>query len=300
MAKQQSPRKKPVCCPYCEKEQQESILAKSTFCRHCGRHYEIGDAVPADAGKVILRDEAERSEAKKRSLGHQAERFLGDLLGQSGDKEIFCFDCGQNSTVSAQAHSSFCPRCSAYIDLQDVHIQRAVSRSVQTHGGLIIDSSGALSGSKSYVSDAVIEGGLDSILVCSGHVRVNRKGIIKGSIHARTIEISRNSEVKVLGGVFCESILIKGTLFANVCALNCVSLWKTAILNGAVISRLFKVAKGANFEGSMEIGQAFAKTYNNRRRPVEEVPGLSGSDMKSHLAPAEQAENSSGHSQIAL
>ncbi len=264
MAKRQSPPKKPVCCPYCEKEQLESTHAKSTFCRSCGRHFNIGSqAVNTDADKIVLRDEAERAEEKRRSLAHQAEKFFGGLLGQPGDKEIFCFDCGQRSYVSPQAHSSFCPSCSSYIDLQDVHVQRSLSRSVRTHGGLIIESTGSLAGGKVLVSDAVIEGGLDAMLVSSGHVSINRKGVIRGSIHARTIEVSRNSELKILGGLHGESVLIKGELEADVCALQCVTLWKTAILRGSVTTRLFKVAKGANFEGLMDIGRAFAQESKN-------------------------------------
>ena len=262
MTRKKSPRKQSVRCPHCGQSQPESIHAQSTFCRHCGQHYQISGGTPEGApGEIELRPGGEPPQEKTPALAAvaagAAEQLFGGLTPQGGgSRELYCFECGAASEVSAQAQSSICPRCSAYIDLSDVTISGVVSRSVRTHGRLVIEPKGSLSCTRAAAGEAFIEGGMDSFLVCYGAVQIRRKGLIRGSIHAKSVEIARKSEVRVLGAIHAENVIIKGELISEVHATGGVGVERKAKLVGDVRARAFQVAKGAHFQGRLEIGTA--------------------------------------------
>ena len=71
------------------------------------------------------------------------------LQGLFGVQRTFvarCFECAGEREVPKTATSTLCPKCGAYIDLQDYKISSIYTRSIRTGGRLIITNKGDLIG----------------------------------------------------------------------------------------------------------------------------------------------------------
>lgn len=257
-----APPKTRVTCPHCGGSQSESPAAQSTFCRHCGGHFDIGRerAAGEPKARVVLRDRESAREGPDGGTApaSAARRLAGGLLGRDAPRALVCHACGAESEASPSARSSLCPRCSAYINLEDIRVQGVVGRAVFTQGRLRIDADGTLTSSKAFAGEALIEGGLDGHLRCVRDVTLRRRGTIRGGIHARDIEVARKADATVLGGLRARNIEVKGSVRADIVATGHVVVGSHGRLIGAVRARSFRVEKGGLFEGTLEIRAAAA------------------------------------------
>ena len=233
----QSAGKVALTCPHCGFKQLESPFAKSTFCRKCGEHYEPGKRKP------VLRNE-------RPSFFARVSKFLS---GQK-TREITCFDCGAVQTVSSSSTSSLCPQCSAYIDLSDFKINTAFSRMIQTQGVVKLGSKADVTSSKVACREAYVEGKLRGNLLCTGTAQVNYKGKISGSIEARTIVITKRSDVEFVRPLKARSIEIAGKVSANLQVNGTVKIVKRGRLEGTVHAKGIVIEKGGIFLGELIIG----------------------------------------------
>lgn len=240
--------KSEVVCPHCRHKQTESIHAKTTFCRSCGKHFEIVHEQP---------------EAKRK--GGSPTRWLlaaKRVLPSKGPREIRCFDCGTSQKVAPLAKSSICPKCSAYLDLKDFVIAGGFSRNVRTHGAIIIKAGGDFNSTNAYCSSAVIMGRLRGHMVCTGEMRVKATGRITGTIEAEKLVIDKHADVEFVSPLKVKDVEVAGKLSGRVVAGGTVRVRRKGCLRGNVQARGFKVDKGGEFHGSLTIGQLEGESGN--------------------------------------
>jgi cytoskeletal protein CcmA (bactofilin family)/ribosomal protein L37AE/L43A len=231
-----------VTCPNCANHQQEPVAAKSTYCRKCGAHIQLDK----DAKSSVAREPSQRA-----PTGLQK---LQDLFGIQRTIIARCFECPGTREVPKTATSTLCPKCGAYIDLQDYKIAGAYTRSIRTGGRLIIATKGDLISRRAYCGSAEIEGSLRAELICSGNVTIKRKGKIGGGIEARNIYIDRKCEAELAHPIRADLIEIDGAITVPSISARRMVINKTGRLIGSVAAQGFVVERGGYFIGDVSIG----------------------------------------------
>jgi cytoskeletal protein CcmA (bactofilin family)/endogenous inhibitor of DNA gyrase (YacG/DUF329 family) len=233
------PGKISVECPHCTSRQQESVFAKTTFCRKCGKHFDLErKAAPVPAG------------AKETSFFSRLTRFLS----REKIRTIHCFDCKKEHQVSSFAKSSFCSSCGGYIDLRDFKITGNFSRSIQTQGKIIIGPKGDVTSSKIACGEAVIRGKLQGNLLCSGKVRIKFKGRVIGALDVKHLVVEKRSNIEFVRPLKVGIAEINGKVSARVNA-DSIKIGKTGTLDGTVYAKAISVEKGGFCLGSLFIGK---------------------------------------------
>lgn len=258
--KQKLPAKRPVLCPYCGGRQEESVFALTTICASCGRHYDIrqeAKARPSNAaGHIVLREQRDDAE-RERSLLAPIAGLAATVFGKKrGPRRVQCFECGARSEVSRAAQSTACPKCGSYIDLQDVTVDRAVSRAIRTQGDLTVTPKGILSSTKAYVGNATIEGAVEGSLVANGRILVKRVGLLNGALHADELEFGKKSRIRLMRSAHARTVVVRGEVEGELHATGSVVVHRRGRLTGTVFARGFRVDKGGEFHGSLKIGGA--------------------------------------------
>src|SRR5215210_4324444 len=135
-----------VACPHCNAKQLESAYAKSTFCRKCGRHIDLRKLVAAGTATPEAEEETEAGFFDRFTRMFQSEKF----------RDIRCYHCNAQQTVSSFAKSGSCPQCGGYIDLRDYTLTGNFSRPIQTQGSVIISRKGDVTSTKIVCYAAVV------------------------------------------------------------------------------------------------------------------------------------------------
>ena len=237
-------------CPHCGFTQEESILAKSTFCRKCQEHYTMDRAL---AG--------ERSIVKEPSIFSKLTRMV---VGER-QREVCCFSCGHKQTLSTSAQSTMCPGCGAYMDLRDFKIDSPFGRSVQTAGEVHIAPRGDVTSTRLMCGSAFIEGSLRGCIVCTGVGRVKIKGRLAGMLDARHLLVEHGADMEFARLVKTKLFEVKGKARARVVA-DKVLIAKGGWLEGTVYARAITVDKGGVFSGELNIGQ---ESFDVAEEPME-------------------------------
>jgi cytoskeletal protein CcmA (bactofilin family)/ribosomal protein S27E len=233
-----------VACPSCGNHQQEPASAKSTYCRKCGGYIQLEKPAKASGSH----------EQRENVLAGLHK--LHDMLGVQRTTIARCFECPGEREVPKAATSTLCPKCGAYIDLQDYKIAGAHTRSIRTGGRLVIGAKGDLISRRAYCGSAEIEGSLRAKLICSGDVTIKRKGKIGGEIEARNIRIDRKCDVEVAYPMRADVVEIDGIIRVPSVSARRVVINRTGRLIGAVSAQGFVVEKGGYFAGDLTIGEA--------------------------------------------
>ena len=231
-----------VTCPSCANLQQEPVSAKSTYCRKCGGYIQL--------------DKNAKSSAHHEPREHAASGLqkLQDLLGVQRTIIARCFECPGVREVPKTATSTLCPKCGAYIDLQDYKVAGAYTRSIRTGGRLVIAAKGDLISRRAYCGSADVEGSLRANLICTGDVIIRRKGKVGGAIEARNIQIDRKCDAEFAHPIRADVIEINGAITVPSLVARRVVINKTGRLTGAVLAHGFVVEKGGYFAGDLTIG----------------------------------------------
>lgn len=234
------PEKVGVQCPHCGNSQLESAYAKSTYCRKCSRHFDIGQPT-------------ERSSPEPNPAGSFFKRFTKLVSGQK-DRSIYCFGCKTPQIVSSSAKSSLCANCGAYIDLRDFKISTSFSRVIQTQGAVIVTSRGDLTSNRVVCGSAVIEGKLHGNVSCSGTITFKTKGRIFGGIETAQLVVAKGADIECLRPLKVEQVEVRGKISARIIA-DSVTIYKSGWLDGTVYAKTIRVDKGGQFHGELVIGQ---------------------------------------------
>jgi cytoskeletal protein CcmA (bactofilin family)/predicted RNA-binding Zn-ribbon protein involved in translation (DUF1610 family) len=237
-------------CPHCGFTQEESVIAKSTFCKKCQEHYSL-----------------ERALAGERSIVREPSLFskLSRLVTGEREREVCCFSCGHKQVLSTTAQSTMCPGCGAYMDLRDFKITSPFGRSVQTAGEVHIGPRGDVTSTRLMCGSALIEGSLRGCIVCTGIARVKFKGRLTGMLQAEHLMVEKGADMEFGRLVRTKIFEVKGKVAAKIVAEK-VLIAKGGWLEGAVYARAITVEKGGVFSGDLHIGQ---ETFHVLEEPME-------------------------------
>jgi cytoskeletal protein CcmA (bactofilin family) len=226
-------------CPHCGFTQEESVAAKTTFCRKCQQHYSLDRAL---AG--------ERSIIKQPSLWSKVSRAV---FGEQ-QREVTCFSCSEKQTLSTAAQSTMCPGCGAYMDLRDFKISGPFGRSVQTAGDVHVSQRGDVTSSRLMCGTLQLEGSLRGHIVCTGKATLRINGRFSGNLEAAHVIVDRKFEIEFLRTYHTKVFEVSGTARGQIVAEK-VIINKGGTLEGTVYARAITVDKGGIFSGSLNIGQ---------------------------------------------
>ena len=232
-----------IRCPHCDNLQLEPESAKSTYCRKCSGYIQLEKSRKAAA--------SQESQDKSISVFQKLEA----LFGVQRTFIARCFECAGEREVPKNATSTLCPKCGAYIDLQDYKISSIYTRSVRTGGRLIITNKGDLISGRALCGSADIQGSVRGNLICSGAVRIKLKGKLSGSIEAKTVYIEKKCDAEIVHPIRAELVQIDGTISGRIIATRKVVVHKTGRLTGSVSALGFTVEKGGYFIGELSIGK---------------------------------------------
>jgi len=235
-----------VACPFCGSTQQESEHARSTFCRKCGKHIELGKKV----------EPGRRVEAQP--TGAPEEPGFMDKIGRMFQREqvrhVNCLHCNAPQKVSSLAKSGSCAQCGHYLDFRDFKVEGNFSKSIETHGTITVTKSGELASPKVSCAAAVVMGKVNGNLLCSTTAHVRTKGRVLGSIQARELIIDRQANVEFVRPLHVGTAEINGKISARIFA-DSVTINKHGALDGAVTAKSIKIERGGIFHGDLVIGQ---------------------------------------------
>mgnify|MGYP002623336999 FL=1 len=224
-------------CTHCGFKQLESPYAKSTFCRKCSEHYDIG-VKPAP-----------RRELPRISLFEK----IGDLLGRKKFREINCFKCGTRQTISISAKSSLCPHCSTYQDLTDFKITTPYNRSIETQGIVEIGKGGDVTSSRISCGEAIIRGRLRGNLICSGAARLEIQGKFHGTLDVRNFIVEKRADFEAVRPIRCKTAEISGRMNGKIIAEGTVRITAKGWLEGEVEAAGIDIERGGVFLGQLSI-----------------------------------------------
>ena len=231
-----------IRCPHCGNLQLEAESAKSTYCRKCSGYIQL---------------EKGRKPAVLHAPQSRSISVLQNLPGLFGVQRTFvarCFECAGEREVPKIAKSTLCPKCGAYIDLQDYQISSIYTRSIRTGGRLIVTNKGDLIGRRTLCGSAEIQGSVRGNLICTGAVRIRLKGKLSASIEAKTVYIEKKCVAEIVHPIRAELVEIEGAISGQIIATRKVAIHKTGRLTGTVSALGFSVEKGGYFSGELSIG----------------------------------------------
>lgn len=262
----QSTAKSVVECPHCGFKQLESPFAKSTFCRKCSEHFDIG--------KTPRKQDEERLSLFDR---------VGELFGRKKTRDISCFKCGAAQTISSSAKSSLCPHCSTYLDLTDFKIKTAYSRSIETQGMVYITSKGDVTSANIACGEAYVYGKLRGNLTCSGETHLKLKGKFNGSLDVNKLIIERRSEIEALRPIKARSVEVAGTITGRFQVNGTLTITKKGRLEGSVVAKGINIEKGGVFLGDLTIGHgemAQPDLTSEEEEPLSDVAQIEGPTLE--------------------
>lgn len=149
-----------LVCPECGHNQTEPALVISTQCRSCRTNFQVrdGKAVPRVISKARVATPGvphpaaappppESSKPKPPTRPAPPKKnFLQRLIFPTRPpREVVCFSCGRSFKALAEAQSSQCPACGAYVSLADFDIEESWNRRIETRGNVTIRKNGYIS-----------------------------------------------------------------------------------------------------------------------------------------------------------
>lgn len=236
----------------------ESIYAQNTICRHCTAQIDLSKP-----------DKSAKTDAGPSWLSR-----LTSKVHQDHDVNVKCFKCGGRQVVTSSAKSTFCPKCTQYIDLRDHKITTSFSRNIETQGMIHVTPKGDLGSSRASCRDAIINGRLRGNLFCSASASFKVKGRVNGSIQAESLLVEKGSDIEFIRPIKVKAAEIRGKTFARITAEGVVTITKSGWLEGSVQAKSIIVEKGGVFSGELFIGKS--EMTQAELLPSEEQPEFYG------------------------
>ncbi len=268
------PAKKAVTCPQCGASQSESPGVISTFCRACGQHFELGDKplVPAKTKAPAWRERLAPLAASLEPLGRRALKFAEPWLLRYEPqvdklreyyhrwrppeyKRVRCHECGRQHDAPWVATSTSCPSCNSHIDLQDVLVDKRISRVVRTRGTLTIKKFGYLNNQVTICGQADIGGGAAGKIFCDGETKIRTAGRLNCEIGSRRVRIEKGADVIVANPIRVHDMVVRGKVTARIYCNGTLRILRRGFLRGEVHARSIMVDKGGLLQAELNIGR---------------------------------------------
>lgn len=264
-----------LTCPDCGHSQWEPAMVISSQCRSCGSHFQVIDGKAVSRSRPSTRMIRTRTEASLTSETHAPKTaspikrlpviskptfFQRFILRQKPPRDVTCFNCGHTHQAVAEAQSSQCPRCSAYISLRDYVISEHWNRRIQTRGDVLIEKSGIVSGITIQCHHLTVLGELAGSVDCSGDLIIRSHGKILGKVTCHQLRVERGAKVEFLNPVHATSVRIDGNVRGQITCTGSITLEKRAHLQGLVRTASLVVKAGAKHTGAIEMIQPSTKS----------------------------------------
>lgn len=276
-----------VACPHCLRSQGESASAVSTFCRHCGQHFDIakgkavkpaasrdrriltrlayharpagetalpaGDAEPSSSGGWLAR--------ASRTLARGGLTDASSANSKLQTRTITCFDCAESQEVSSNATSTICPSCSAYISLRNVEIKNETRQKIRTCGDVIIHKKAAHHGSSLECRNLKVLGALSGNVECSGDAVFQSECRILGVFTCNRLIIRRRAQVAFLQPVYAQELEIYGKVTGDFYCSGVVTIHRGGTVHGDVLAKSLVTNPGGVLDAGLRIcsGEAQAR-----------------------------------------
>jgi cytoskeletal protein CcmA (bactofilin family)/ribosomal protein S27E len=270
--------KEAVTCPACGASQQESTGVISTFCRVCSHHFETSSKAPAPRGATPATPAVSWREKLAPLTSHFAP--VGSWVRKAAEpwllryepqvaklreyyhrwrppefKRVRCHECGRTHEVPWAASSTSCPNCNAHIDLNDVLVEKRVSRVVRTRGTLTIKKFGYLNNQLTICGSADIGGGAAGKLFCDGETRIRTAGRLNCEIGSRRVRIEKGADVIVAHPIRVHDMIVRGKVTARIYCNGTLRILRRGFLRGEVHARSIMVDKGGLLQAELNIGR---------------------------------------------
>lgn len=273
-----------LTCPECGFEQSEPTMAVSTYCRGCSAHFKIlnGKAIPKKvrpsnpftslenkgvSPKLRGQPSNEPSDVEAApaprpratpptsALIRKAAANTGFFQNKAEPRQVACFECDHIHKAPAEASSTLCPACGAYIGLKDYDIRDNWNRRIQTRGNVVIQKKATVTGITIHCHNLTAHGNLTGGVNCSGDFVIQNHGKIMGKVRCKRLIIEKRARVEFSNPVHCEDAIIDGEVTGNFTCTGKLHLKKKATLTGDIKVATMAVDEGARHHGRMAIGQ---------------------------------------------
>jgi cytoskeletal protein CcmA (bactofilin family) len=258
-----------LTCPECGHRQLEPAMVVSTQCRGCRANFQVIDSKAVSRPKAATRIAKVRPEnsplpeppaAKTSPFAKPVDPPKPGLIRrlffpQQPPREVTCFSCGHLHKAVAQAQSSQCPRCSAYISLRDYVITDPWNRRIQTRGDVVIEKTGVVSGVTIQCHNLTVLGELAGSVECSGNLIIRSHGKILGKVSCHQLRVERGAKVEFLNPVNAATAYIDGNVRVQISCTGSITLEKRAHLQGLVKTASLVIKEGAKHTGAIEMVQ---------------------------------------------
>lgn len=265
-----------LTCPDCGHVQQEPAMVVSTQCRACRSNFQVQDgmavprfrpatklakAQPTQPSTTEAKTPKPPAPSKQESPQSHGFKLLRKLIfKEKPPREVACFNCGHHYKAVAEAQSSQCPLCSAYISLRDYIIEEPWNRRIQTRGNVIIEKNGVVSGITIQCHHLTVLGELAGSVECSGDLIIRSHGKILGKVSCHQLRVERGAKVEFLNPVQTASAYIDGNVRGQITCTGTITLEKRAHLQGLVKTASLVIKEGAKHTGAIEMIQPPGKS----------------------------------------
>ncbi|BDS06138.1 hypothetical protein NT6N_11780 [Oceaniferula spumae] len=188
-------------------------------------------------------------------LLQKAAASAGFIHTKEKPRDVSCFECAKVHQAPAEASSTLCPACGAYIALKDYEIHSNWNRRIQTRGNVVIHKKAAVTGITIHCHHLTTHGDFTGGVDCSGDFTIRSHGKIMGRVRCKRLIIEKRAEVEFANPVHCEDAIIDGIATGHFECSGKLVLKKKATLTGDIKVATMSVEEGARHNGRMSIGQ---------------------------------------------
>ncbi|MFU8894392.1 MAG: bactofilin family protein [Luteolibacter sp.] len=257
-----------LTCPECGHVQSEPLRVVSTQCRACLKHYQVRDGEvvarvfsTARLAKPGAHADDPPAEAKpyapptppRKPVPPPMSWWKHMLLRPEPPRAVRCFDCARGFTAGAEAESTQCPDCGAYVSLRNHEIREAWTRELRTCGDVVLHKEGTIRQSRIQCRNLTVFGKIAAQVDCTGDLVIHAGSRISGPIRCRRLHIVRKARVEFHDTVRADEILIEGEVRGVFDCTGTVTLARRALLQGLVRTAILNVRPGASHVGKVEI-----------------------------------------------
>lgn len=178
--------KRKVICPYCKSEQEEPETAVSTYCHACKRHIPIRGA-----------------RRRKASIAPKQTRI------------VVCRECGYTDKIVADAMSTQCENCSAYLDLRSHVIKGGINHKLVTYGDVTFLPGSSYEGPPIRAGKIIVGGRVSAIIKADVELEIQESGKVNNPFEAPIIRILHGAHVTV-GQIRTRSLEIAAKVITGV------------------------------------------------------------------------------------
>ena len=170
-------------------------------------------------------------------------------------RKVKCLECKHEHDAPAEASSTLCPACGAYVSLKNYIISTHWNGRIETRGNVTIQKKATVTDITVRCHNIVVLGTLKGGIDCSGDITLNSNSKIMGNVSCRRLIIDKRANVAFANEVECEEAIIDGHVTGHFICKGKLHLKNKAVLNGNMIVANMTIDKGARHNGQISIQQ---------------------------------------------